>query len=78
MVQVYPNWSNMVQNKSKSVQMGPNGSGITRSPGLVPHCQLFKVGNISLPVKQPGGKGRLGAQRQSFTAGFHIYLQSES
>ena len=32
MVQIYPNWSNMVQNQPKK---RPNGSGITRSPGLV-------------------------------------------
>ena len=32
MVQIYPNWSNMVQNQTKK---GPNGSGITRSPGVV-------------------------------------------
>ena len=32
MVQIYPNWSNMVQNQPKKC---PNGSGITRFPGLV-------------------------------------------
>ena len=32
MVQIYPNWSNMVQNQTEKC---PNGSGITRSPGLV-------------------------------------------
>ena len=32
MVQIYPNWSNMVQNQTKKC---PKGSGITRSPGLV-------------------------------------------
>ena len=32
MVQKYPNWSNMVQNQPKKC---PNGSGITRFPGLV-------------------------------------------
>ena len=32
MVQKYPNWSKMVQNQTKKC---PNGSGITRSPGLV-------------------------------------------
>ena len=31
-VQIYPNWSNMVQNQTKKC---PNGSGITMSPGLV-------------------------------------------
>ena len=32
MVQIYPNWFNMVQNQPKKC---PNGSGITRSLGLV-------------------------------------------
>ena len=31
-VQIHPNWSNMVQNQTKKC---PNGFGITRSPGLV-------------------------------------------
>ena len=32
MIQIYPNWSNMVQNQPKKC---PNGSGIPSSPGLV-------------------------------------------
>ena len=45
MVQTYPNRSNMVQNQSKKC---PNGSGITRSPGLV----------LKLPCCKPALKVR--------------------
>ena len=44
MVQIYPYWSNMVQNQPKKC---PNGTGITRSPGLV----FFKKINHATSAK---------------------------
>ena len=43
MFRIYQSWSNMVQNQTKKC---PNGSGITRSPGLVLLKFQKKINNI--------------------------------